>query len=186
MGYTYGARSIWRQRPYALDELRDAIDRKLTASQIAAELSVKFGVTITRNAVIGKANREGLSIGGAPSLLRKPRKKISDKPKRRVANVETTVAQHQAPTAEISIPVSRRISLFELTATSCRWPIGDPRSDDFCFCGADRVKPEDESNAYCAAHAKIAYTPRPTRTITPEHRRAMLAGKISRHIHAVG
>jgi GcrA cell cycle regulator len=158
MGYTYGVRPIWETHPESIGALREALERKLSAGEAAKELSAKFGVTISRNSVIGKATRLGFSIGGSSSLtlLRKPRSKLSDKPKRPPIVAAPVV---ELPPEPVAIPVSRRVQLLDLTFNSCRWPLGDPRHADFAFCGADRVKPYDDSNAYCAAHAAIAYRP---------------------------
>jgi GcrA cell cycle regulator len=35
----------------------------------------------------------------------------------------------------------------------CRWPVGDPRSPDFRFCGCTA----HEGLPYCVDHARIAY-----------------------------
>ena len=43
-------------------------------------------------------------------------------------------------------------SLAELTENACRWPLGDPKADDFCFCGADAVP----GSSYCAHHHRKA------------------------------
>ena len=32
---------------------------------------------------------------------------------------------------------SKKISLMELTERTCKWPIGDPATDTFWFCGHD-------------------------------------------------
>ena len=42
----------------------------------------------------------------------------------------------------------------DLKLNSCRWPIGDPKDEDFHFCGADTVT----GKPYCSEHCKIAYT----------------------------
>ncbi len=167
-GYSYGARSIW-QRPDAVEALRDALSRKLSAGEAAKELSTKFDVPITRNSIIGKASRLGI-----PLISERKNAgwfKPSDKPKAKPQKLHKTVfcfrptpAGPTAPVAEFSmepipIPVSRRVSLLDLTHTSCRWPIGDVGAAGFGFCGANRVKPDNESNAYCADHAAIAYRP---------------------------
>lgn len=198
MGFTYGVRPIWQLQPTAVDMLRECIALRMSASETAAKMAEKFGVPITSNTVIGKANRIGLRFdsgkgGGARPGAGRPKGKDTGiplsicqrskpKPEKRHKTVFYFRPEQAGPVAglppePIAIPVSRRVQLLELTFNSCRWPLGDPRHADFAFCGADRVKPEDESNAYCAYHAVVAYTPRPTRQITPEHRRAMLAGK---------
>jgi GcrA cell cycle regulator len=35
----------------------------------------------------------------------------------------------------------------------CRWPIGDPKSADFHFCGRDKAG----RTSYCGHHARVAY-----------------------------
>lgn len=47
-------------------------------------------------------------------------------------------------------------TLMQLTAVTCRWPLGDPASPDFLFCG-DWCDPEVP---YCRAHMRMAYQPR--------------------------
>ncbi|WMT87634.1 GcrA cell cycle regulator [Pelagibacterium sp. 26DY04] len=64
------------------------------------------------------------------------------------AVVETT-----AKVAELFIPVEERISLLQLTEKTCKWPIGDPMSSEFHFCGRD----SDEGKPYCEFHSRRAY-----------------------------
>jgi GcrA cell cycle regulator len=37
----------------------------------------------------------------------------------------------------------------------CKWPIGDPSSDSFSFCG----RRSDDGTPYCVEHARVAYQP---------------------------
>ena len=85
----------------------------------AREIAHKIGPKVSRNAVIGKANRLGLSSQRPPAA-------------RRIAPVE---------------PVHLG------TTRSCQWPHGDPRKEDFYFCGA-KVIP---GKSYCLEHWQIAY-----------------------------
>lgn len=57
--------------------------------------------------------------------------------------------------SDMAIPISQRRTLMELTAWTCRWPVGDPRSPDFFYCGGLVV----EGCPYCLGHARIAYQP---------------------------
>ena len=43
----------------------------------------------------------------------------------------------------------------ELTERTCKWPIGDPATEEFWFCGhiAEQGKP------YCETHIEIAFQP---------------------------
>lgn len=50
---------------------------------------------------------------------------------------------------------SRKISLMELTERTCKWPIGDPATDNFYFCGL----PSQAGKPYCDAHVSVAFQP---------------------------
>jgi GcrA cell cycle regulator len=136
----------------------------LSASQIAGELG-----GITRNAVIGKVHRLGLSgRAKAPSSSvprqRKPRAPSTMfRAPRPMMRGATALAMQPAydyspePEPELIeniIPIGQRCQLVELTDDKCRWPIGDPGQADFFFCGG---KPS--SGPYCAYHSRIAYQP---------------------------
>jgi GcrA cell cycle regulator len=58
------------------------------------------------------------------------------------------------PIAEL-VPISERATILTLTERTCKWPIGDPSSEDFYFCGRN----SDAGVPYCAHHCKIAYQP---------------------------
>ena len=143
----------------------------LSASQIAAEL----GEGVTRNAVIGKVHRLGLSGRGKPagSGTPRPRKTAPRAPsapttldafRRRGATVlaaarapqpEPEPAFEPLPEEEVVIPMSERVTIMELRDSMCRWPLGDPSSPDFRFCGLR----SHTSAPYCGYHARIAYQP---------------------------
>ena len=55
----------------------------------------------------------------------------------------------------IEIPVEQRKTLLQLTEKTCRWPVGDPGSTDFFFCGGDTVN----DLPYCSYHSRVAYQP---------------------------
>ena len=50
---------------------------------------------------------------------------------------------------------ARKLTLMELTERTCKWPIGDPASDDFWFCGL----PSLSGKPYCEAHVGVAFQP---------------------------
>lgn len=137
----------------------------LSASQIAAELG-----GITRNAVIGKVHRLGLSgRAKAPSSSvprpRKPRTPAQFSRPRPTTRGNTAVAHALAyleaepePEPELFdniIPIGQRCSILQLTEATCHWPIGDPSAADFFFCGGKTAG----SLPYCVHHARMAYQP---------------------------
>jgi GcrA cell cycle regulator len=54
---------------------------------------------------------------------------------------------------------ARRLTLMELTEKTCKWPIGDPATPNFWFCGL----PVQPGKPYCEAHVGVAYQPMSTR-----------------------
>lgn len=141
-----------------------AIDR-LTAlwadGRSTRDIAAFFGTT--KNAIIGKINRLGLSgkqgdavaIYGAagPKPMSLPAiVSAAPAPVVKTPKPKRTVMQMQ----EIAIPTARSVSLADLEPCSCRWPLGDLRSDDFAFCGA----PAAFGKSYCPEHYARSVTPR--------------------------
>ncbi|MFZ1345814.1 MAG: GcrA family cell cycle regulator, partial [Tabrizicola sp.] len=50
---------------------------------------------------------------------------------------------------------AKKLTLMELTERTCKWPIGDPATDDFWFCGL----PSLPGKPYCEAHVGVAFQP---------------------------
>jgi GcrA cell cycle regulator len=133
----------------------------LSASQIAGELG-----GITRNAVIGKVHRLGLS-GRAKSpsssapRVRKPRSHMlrvsrsSMRGNTALALAYDLESELEPEPVELVIPVEQRRSLLELNESTCRWPIGDPSGSEFYFCGGTPIT----GLPYCAHHSRVAYQP---------------------------
>lgn len=141
----------------------------LSASQIAAQLG-----SVSRNAVIGKVHRLKLS-GRGRTTAAAPRTKKATTPaqgrivKTQVTRVITATSGANAlkvafdaqpvmrarPVEDVVVPIQRKLMLIQLTERTCKWPNGDPLSEDFNFCGAD----SGESGPYCSFHARVAYQP---------------------------
>jgi GcrA cell cycle regulator len=125
----------------------------LSASQIAERLG-----GVTRNAVIGKAHRLGLS--GRPSPVKTERAAApaaSSPSPRPITVVPTPPAVATQATVEADPPI--RASLLTITDRMCKWPHGHPGERDFYFCGR-RTNP---GQSYCAEHTVRAYQTVPSR-----------------------
>jgi GcrA cell cycle regulator len=145
------------------DLLKKLHGEGLSASQIATRITVT-GFEVTRNAVIGKANRMGLTGGDKPR--RSSRSARKRKPKsgnsinmvfgasRKSAKLFLT-AEPFTPGPELVIPEHERKTLLQLEDNDCRWGIGDPKEKDFHFCGKAKVP----GLVYCEHHARRAYQP---------------------------
>ncbi len=137
-----------------IEQLRHCVGSGLTCSQIAAEIGV------TRNAVIGKIHRLGLSPArpagasarSCPPRVRHPRSSPHGRLLRLIGAAAPGIAT--AATAEPApIESAQRCSLLEIAQDKCHWPIGDPHAADFAFCGNTAVA----GFSYCAGHARMAY-----------------------------
>jgi GcrA cell cycle regulator len=128
----------------------------LSASQIAKQLG-----GVTRNAVIGKVHRLGLSGRAAPSHPSRPAFKAPRPPRPismptpRPRTVEARAPQPPAPRPTPFVELPGTATVLTLGAHMCKWPIGDPTSQDFTFCGRRAV----DDGPYCADHARLAYAP---------------------------
>jgi GcrA cell cycle regulator len=136
----------------------------LSASQIAGRLG-----GVTRNAVIGKVHRLGLSGRATTSRMKSHRPRARVASARRMAKSRFAQVGNPALRAlyhpeaepftpsveELVIPLKERKSIQTLTECSCRWPIGDPQMTDFHFCGKDKVP----GLPYCEFHARRAFQP---------------------------
>ncbi|MBY0296619.1 MAG: GcrA cell cycle regulator [Methylobacterium sp.] len=138
-----------------------------SASQIAAEIG-----GVSRNAVIGKVHRLGLAgrapkvngtVAPAPGAVRRPAPVVeverpSSPAPSLLAPPPPSLALVRADPRvepEVALPVSERVTIMELREFMCRWPMGDPASPDFRFCGARSIT----GLPYCTHHARIAYQP---------------------------
>jgi GcrA cell cycle regulator len=138
----------------------------LSASQIANEL----GEGVSRNAVIGKVHRLGLSgRAKSPAPAAASARTRKEEPARPPAAPLTigalALAAEQAPAPapapraaveEVVIAMSERVTIMDLRESMCRWPLGDPTNPDFRYCGA---RMQIGAGPYCASHARLAYQP---------------------------
>ena len=140
----------------------------------ASHISVALGVG-SRNAVIGKASRIGIKLngGGGASVRGKAPTRAA---RLQWAPVHTTRrnadAQRSGAAAArdpqllpadgraagqsfgvAEIGEMRRLRFEDIRESACRWPLGDPRSGDFAYCGLTPVG----GQSYCAGHCQMAY-----------------------------
>jgi GcrA cell cycle regulator len=189
------------------DERVETLKRMWAEGQSASQIAKELG-GVTRNAVIGKVHRLGLSnrVGGkdedeapvapapasrpepAPAAARPdpaPRAEPARQPAERpvtpppvalVSNVTPLPLRKAIVPAGTPLPPqpslneispealasvrevekrAKKLSLMELTERTCKWPIGDPATEDFWFCGLPSVA----GKPYCEAHVGVAFQP---------------------------
>ena len=145
-----------------VDTLRKLWTEGLSASQIAAELG-----GVTRNAVIGKVHRLGLSgrakgsnqTGGG--RRKKPAARANGFAKTAKSNTSSDTKKtsaapaRPAPAVDLPEPPAMMLSLLQLTEHTCKYPIGDPQEETFGFCGAK----SRDGDPYCEYHCRLTYQP---------------------------
>ena len=153
------------------DERVELLKKLWTEGLSASQIANRMG-GITRNAVIGKVHRLGLSGRAAPSRASRPRQRKPRAPSHPSAAMFRTAGATAlkpdvsaepeappepapAPVHEIDIPPGERRTILTLTEHTCKWPIGDPGTEDFHFCGRKSAS----GLPYCPHHASIAYQP---------------------------
>src|SRR6056297_6518 len=184
------------------DERVEMLKKMWSEGQSASQIAKELG-GVTRNAVIGKVHRLGLSnrAGASPAPAEakpepkaQPKAKAPPQPKPAPANKPDPVVEpktEHAAAAPVSPPMparkqiipagqplppqpstneispealakvseiekkAKRLTLMELTERTCKWPVGDPATEDFWFCGL----PVQAGKPYCEAHVGVAFQP---------------------------
>ena len=141
--------------PERVEQLKQCFSAGLTCSQIAREIGV------TRNAVIGKMNRMGLSQPRERAPTRRAAKPARPRWQRRWPF--TVIDQRkllqdafpQVRVEEIPIHNGRGCTLLELAQDRCRWPINDPGAANFCYCGNE----ETSVSHFCSRRLRSSLEP---------------------------
>jgi GcrA cell cycle regulator len=160
-----------------VERLKKLWSEGLSASQIAAQLG-----GVSRNAVIGKVHRLSLpgraKAGGTTVARSQKRAPVTTQARPATyqprATVTRTVSRPSGATmlkeeieidtleemetsigSNVVVPIFKRVPLIRLTERTCKWPLGDPLKEDFCFCGND----SPDNSPYCNFHQKLAYQP---------------------------
>lgn len=181
------------------DERVEALKVMWTEGKSASQIAKELG-GVTRNAVIGKVHRLGLSNRGgngerlddvehaeaavpeataaagapepevvaeaaaetpAPAAGPDPRlvRDLPPVPRPRVPGAPVPPGSEISPEALANLAEvakrAKRLSLMQLTERTCKWPVGDPATEDFWFCGL----PASPGKPYCETHVAVAFQP---------------------------
>ena len=120
-----------------LETLKKLWEQGLSISQIGEKLGV------SRNAIAGKVHRLGLKKRQSPISNKGAAKSA---PADKKSKVE--VAQPE------NLPLKLTLRNINWSRSQCSWPIGDPKSTAFRFCGDEVVA----GKPYCNSHCFEAYT----------------------------
>ena len=68
---------------------------------------------------------------------------------------QNEISEEALKNAREVVKQAKRLSLMELTEKTCKWPVGDPSTDDFWFCGLA----SETGKPYCEVHSAVAFQP---------------------------
>ncbi len=134
---------------------------KLWADGLSASQIAKILGEVTRNAVIGKVHRLGLSgrVKTSKPTKRAPRtttaKARTTTPSAPRMPRRTAIIPSPVPIEAKKLPSGEFATIMTITDHMCKWPLGDPSTSDFRFCG----RGADKDAPYCKAHSQVAYQP---------------------------
>lgn len=129
-----------------VEQLKKLWAEGLSASQIARVLG-----DVTRNAVIGKVHRLGLSGRASPARVERPRFAKSPRRLAKPLLAEPVFIEEPEPEPE----PGEWTTVLTLKERMCKWPIGNPGDMNFRFCARKAA----EGHPYCAEHSRKAYQP---------------------------
>ena len=136
----------------------------LSCSQIASEIGV------SRNAVIGKLNRLGLSRGRTSAAPRTRSATTTQRPRVLTQRLALKALFESEPVVT-EVVSAEPCSLLDLAPRNCRWPISSSSATAFSFCGNVTA----DGMSYCTGHVRMAYrfsTPRLSRPPLMQTRQA--------------
>ncbi|SEK51565.1 GcrA cell cycle regulator [Roseivivax marinus] len=194
------------------DERVELLKKMWSEGQSASQIAKELG-GVTRNAVIGKVHRLGLSnrtgaeaaaageaeaapAAAAPAAPAASKPAAPSTPEQPAAPAAATAEAAEPAPETKAAPVSparnkivpagqplppqpsaneispealakvsevekksKKLTLMELTERTCKWPVGDPATEDFWFCGL----PAQQGKPYCEAHVGVAFQPMSSR-----------------------
>lgn len=142
-----------------VQQLLTLYEAGLSCSKIAAHI----GTGKTRNAVIGKLHRLGLTNSkptaiGEPKERPRPPRPVRTSPSMPRVPQRLRLVKPEVEIVPLIPPVPARkagepITVVTLEPGMCKFPIGDPQHKDFHFCGTA----QRDGAPYCPFHCEVAF-----------------------------
>ncbi len=138
--------------------------QKHWGTSTAREISEKMGAGFTRNSIIGKASRLGLSAKIKTRAATSNQNFENSQEQKDIKSRRGRKSKFKSLIIEKDFEPENPKQLEELDENSCKWPIGHPDEKGFYFCGRSSLK----DFSYCRLHLLYAYQPRGKKEDTAE------------------
>tara|TARA_B100001057_G_scaffold427817_1_gene452783 strand:+ start:475 stop:975 length:501 start_codon:yes stop_codon:yes gene_type:complete len=122
----------------------------------ARELAEKMGPGFTRNSIIGKASRLGLSAKIKTRTATSNQNFDNSIEEKSLKSNRGRKSKFKSLIIEKDFEPENPKQLEDLDENSCKWPIGHPDEKSFYFCGRSSLK----DFSYCKLHLLYAYQPK--------------------------
>lgn len=157
--------------PYPWSEETVELAKKLAASGMSSSQAAKQIPGMTRSGMLGLAHRRGFQFFGSNGKHTKDFQPLNDRSDR--APRHNRPRKAKPVKIEIIFEEPRMITLTDLREDDCKFPMGDPITEAFRYCGAHRVW----GRPYCHRHSKISYeTPQERERARSQQRRPGSSG----------
>ena len=130
--------------------------KKNWGSCTARELAEKMGAGFTRNSIIGKASRLGLSAKIKTRTATSNQNFDNSIENKNVTSKRGRRNKFKSLIIEKNFEPENPKQLEELDESVCKWPVGHPDEKNFYFCGRSSLK----DFSYCKLHLLYAYQPK--------------------------
>lgn len=144
----------------ATERLHELWKQGATATAIAVDLSGRMGIPVTRNAVIGKANRSGLTRAnkGVPPQARPTVAAPSSSDSAPSVAIAPAAPPAPAEPAPLEPETGREhYRLLDLRRRQCRYPTKFDAKGMQLFCG----EPAPDGCSWCSEHQAVVFERRP-------------------------
>lgn len=169
------AKAVPRNRKFWTAERVAELEKLWCSGYSASQIAAQMGCT--RNSVIGKVHRNSWARDKSMAqkaqhvlkTIEKKRRKFNPRPNKPPRPPQPANLELMKPKPGDVVRVK---SLAELSPDQCRWPIGDPGTPEFGFCGAKKVR----GKSYCACHVKRSAPANPEAATRDIERAAAFVG----------
>ena len=125
------------------------------ASAVSLEAAVDVRETVEARVAVGGSRRAAPRASVSMSSPAPSAPRMLGATALSMSSALAPISRVSAQPEENVVPLSLKVTIVELRENMCKWPLGDPSSSEFRYCGS----PAHGTTPYCTHHGKVAYQP---------------------------